>query len=553
MATFTRVSAFLLAAMVLAYGFSGTDESADRIWLACLGAAGVLFTVSWWPRQTRSLPLYNRTLLRWATIVLVGFALVSLQLVRIQIVESGRIANRVAETPDGQYVSNPRDRLRSLDLRRGRIYDSSGRVLADTVLRDDGTYERRYPELSTAPLIGYFSPSLYGLTNIEREFDRYLSGERGGNPFSEWLDNVLNAERTGYDLTLTIDLPLQQRAVEMLDGRSGAVILMDASTGAVVAMAGAPVFDPNRLYANAGQQTAEEMQAIQSYWQELIDDPRSPLLFRPTQGLYNPGSTFKTLTAAALMDLGMANSGTTYRNEGILEVEGRIIEEPNRPDPAQVNFTLEQAYAWSLNVVFAQIGLQLRGDAIWEYASRFGFGESLPFDIDTSETQVATSRDALNSLTLLADTGFGQGQILSTPLQMALVTAAMVNGGEIMQPYVVHRVVAENGDTLTTFGNQRWRRVISPDTAAAMRQLLIATVDYGYSTGAAIDGITVGGKTGTAELDEGEPHSWYTGFAEDGDRTLVVTVIVERGGPGSQAALPIGRAMLEAAMQDERE
>lgn len=549
MATFIRFAAFIGAMLVLTYGFSGTDESADRVWLVCLGFAGALLTISLWPRGTRALPLYNRTLLRWSAIVLVGFALVSLQLVRVQVVESARISGRVGETPDGEIVTNPRDRIRSLEMRRGRIFDSNGTVLADTVLRDDGTFARTYPELSTAPLIGYYSPSIYGSTNLERAYDSYLAGEEGGNPAAEWLSGLLNSERQGYDLELTVDVRLQQRATELLDGRPGAVILMDADTGAVLAMAGAPVFDPNRLYANLGQQTSEELAAIEAYWAELIADPNAPLVFRPTQGLYNPGSTFKTVTAAALVDQGLADASTIFRDEGLLEVEGRIIEEPNRPDPTQVDFTLEQAYAWSLNVVFAQIGLQLRGDTLWDYASRFGFGDSLPFEFDTSESQVASSRDMLNSLTLIADTGFGQGQILSTPLQMALVTAAMANEGQIMHPYLVQRVLEGDGSELRLFGDRGWRQPVSPETAAIMRDLLIATVDYGYSSAAAIDGVVVGGKTGTAELADGEPHSWFTGFAEDGDRTLVVTVIVERGGPGSQTALPIGREMLVTALQ----
>src|SRR5690606_733569 len=121
-------------------------------------------------------------------IVLVCFALVSVQLVRIQIVESARISSRIAEAPDGQVISNPRERLVALEFQRGRIFDANGNVLADTIEREDGTYERYYPELSVAPLIGYYSPALYGSTNIEREFDEYLAGERGGNVFAEWLD-----------------------------------------------------------------------------------------------------------------------------------------------------------------------------------------------------------------------------------------------------------------------------------------------------------------------------------------------------------------------------
>jgi penicillin-binding protein A len=552
MATFLRVSALLGALMVLAYGLGGTDEPSDRTWLICLAVASVLLTMSWWPRGSRTLPLFNRTLLRWSTIVLVGFALISLQLVRVQIVESARTVNRVAETRDGEVVINPRERLRALEMRRGRILDREGRVLADTVQREDGTFQRTYPESSTATLIGYYSPSLYGATNIEREFDEHLAGERGGNPAEEWLDDLLNAERHGYDLKLTVDLDLQRRATELLGDRPGAVILMDADTGAVLAMAGAPTFDPGQLYANIGQQTEEEFAAAQAYWAQLAADPNAPLVFRPTQGLYNPGSTFKTVTAAALVDQGMANASTIFRDEGTLVVEGRVIEEPNRPDPSRVDFTLEEAYAWSLNVVFAQIGLQLRGDLLWEYASRFGFGSQIPFDIDTSETQLASSRDALNNLALLADTGFGQGQILATPLQMAVVVAAMANEGVIMQPYVVEQVLHEDGTTLDTLGNERWRQVVSPETANILRSLLIATAEYGYSSGVKIEGVTIGGKTGTAELGDGEPHSWFTGFAEIDGRTLVVSVVVERGGPGSQTAMPIGRAMFEAAMQDNQ-
>jgi penicillin-binding protein A len=549
MGSFLRISAFLGALLVLGFGFGETNEAADRVWLLCLAAAGVLLTISWWPRGIRQLPLFNRTLLRWATIIVVTFALISLQLVRVQIVESSRIADRVAIAPDGEVVTNPRDRLRALEVQRGRILDSGGRVLADSLEREDGTFERSYPELSAAGLIGYYSPSIYGSTNIEAEFDDYLSGLRGANPAADWLARVLNADRRGHDLFLTIDLDLQRRADELLAGRPGAVILMDADTGAVLAMAGAPTFDPNRLYANLGQQSDEQIAAIQAYWAELVNDPNAPLIFRPTQGLYNPGSTFKTVSASALVDLGMAREETIFRNEGILVVEGRVIEEPNRPDPSQINFTLQQAYAWSLNVVFAQIGLQLRADALWEYASRFGFQSAIPFDIDTFESQLASSRDALNNLALLADTGFGQGEILATPLQMAVVVAAAANGGTIMEPYLVERVVSAEGETLDTFGNTRWRQVTTPETADTMRSMLIATVEYGYSAGAQIDGMVVGGKTGTAELAEGEPHSWFTGFAEVGDRTLVVSVVVERGGPGSQTALPIGREMFVAASQ----
>ena len=147
MSTFIRLAAFIGAMLVIAYGFGGTEEQADKVWLLLLLGAGVLLAIAWWPRGTRTLPVFNRTLLRWSAIILVCFTLVSIQLVRVQIVESSRITARIAEAPNGEIASNPRLRLRSLEMQRGRILDSEGRVLADTVQREDGTYERTWPEL----------------------------------------------------------------------------------------------------------------------------------------------------------------------------------------------------------------------------------------------------------------------------------------------------------------------------------------------------------------------------------------------------------------------
>jgi peptidoglycan glycosyltransferase len=548
MRAFTRFAALCVAALFIAYGFSVTDEQSDKLWLLCLLGCGVFLTVAWWPAQTRSLPIFNRTLLRWVTLLIVAFVLISIQLVRVQVVESARISNRVAIAPDGETVANPRDRLRALEMRRGRILDSDGRVLADTIQRDDGTFQRTYPEASTGPLIGYYSPLLYGSSNIEHAFDGYLSGEEGGNQAREWLDGVLHRTRQGHDLKLTIDLDLQKKADELLAGRPGAVVLLDAKTGAVLAMVGAPTFDPNQLYANESQQSDEQLAAVQAYWTQLNADPNAPLLFKPTQGLYNPGSTFKSVTATAAIDSGKANLDTIYRDEGALNVEGRVIEELNRPDPNQANWTLRDAYAYSLNVVFAQVGLQLGPDTLLEYAQRFGFGAALPFDFDTAQTQIASSRANLNNQAQLADTGFGQGEILTSPLQMAMVVQAIVNGGEMKQPYVVSNVLDAKGNSLEHFGDHDLRRVVGADTANAVRQLLLASADYGYAKDAQIAGATVGAKTGTAEVGEGEPHSWFTAFAEAGDRQLVVAVVVEHGGAGSKAALPIGRDLLAYAL-----
>lgn len=546
-----RVTATAAAIALLVYGMVAIDEHSDASWLVCLGLAGICLLFAWWPSGTRSLPIFNRTMLRWGTIVLVAFFLMTVQLVKVQVVESSQTYNRIEVTENGDVFQNPRVNLEAANERRGRILDRDGAVLADSMQRDDGTFERTYPESATAPLIGYYSPPLFGASGIEASFNDYLSGDKGGNPVVEWFDDLLHRQRGGYDLGMTIDLDLQRKAVEVLGERAGAVVLMDATTGEVLAMAGYPTFDPNQLYANAGQQTDDELAAINDYWASLINDPDSPLVFRPTQGLYTPGSTFKTVTSSASIAADVADPDTIYRDEGSLNVDGRIIIELNRPDTSKVDWTLEEAYSYSLNVIYAQVGLQLGADTLWDYASRFGFSEAIPFDIPTEESQIASSMDALTtSRALLAGTSFGQGEILTTPLQMAMVASAIANEGVMMKPFLVNTVMDEEGDVLERFRPEQWREVISEDTANTVRSMMLASVDYGFASGAQIEGVTVGGKTGTAETGGDESHAWFTGFVEDGERKLVVSVIVEHGGSGGAVALPIGRELLVQALAE---
>ncbi len=172
-----------------------------------------------------------------------------------------------------------------------------------------------------------------------------------------------------------------------------------------------------------------------NYWSELVIAEGSPLVFRPTQGLYAPGSTFKMVTAGtALNSESDINTGTIYRDEGILEVDGRVIVEQNRPDETRVDWTLEESFAYSLNVVFAQLGLDLGGETLAQGAAEVGFGDETRFALEVNESQLANATANLKNRTLVADTAFGQGEILVTPLQMALVGAAIANDGVIMEP-----------------------------------------------------------------------------------------------------------------------
>lgn len=549
MRLFVRAVALVAAALVVAYGLFALGQEDQVAWLGVVAVTFFLLVVALWP----SFPAgggnnFERSLTRTASVLFAVFVLVSVQLVRLQVVDADEISSRTAPTEEGT-VMDPRQAIVSAKVARGRILAAGGEPIADTVINPDGTWRREYGDPAATYLAGFYSPLAYGLSGLEQTYNAYLRGEEGGNPFTEWLDGILHRERRGYDLELSIDLDLQRLAHEMLGDQSGAVVLMEAKTGAVLAMAGSPTYDPARLYTNAGPDSEAQIAAAEAYWAELTQPGSSALLTRPTQGLYAPGSVFKTVTAAAAIETGVAAPDTVYRDEGALTVDGRVIPEENRPDPNRVSYTLDEAYGWSLNVVYAQVGLQLGAERLMQYATRFGFEQEIPFDLPVAVSQLSQEEGFLNNRAALADTAFGQGQLFVTPLQMALVADAVANGGEMMRPYLVQRVSTYDGKTLQTRSPEVWKRAISEETAAVLRDMMVHAVENGWASDAAIPGYLVGGKTGTAEAGDGPPHGWFIGFAGVEEPEYVVAVVVERGGGGNTTALPIGREMLRAALQ----
>ncbi len=332
-------------------------------------------------------------------------------------------------------------RLAASEIVRGSILTSDGKVVAQTTKNPDGSFTRTYPDPATAYLAGYYSPLLYGSSNLEQAYDAELMGTKGGNPITQWLDGVLHREKRGYDLKLSINDQLQKQANQLLGDQRGAIVLMDAKTGAIVAMASTPNFDPNKLYVNSGPTSVQQTAEAKAYWAQLNSAGNSPLLLRPTQGLYVPGSIFKTVTASAAIQSGIADPDTVYRDEGALTVESRVIPEENRPDNNRINYTLTEAYGWSLNVVFAQVGLQVGADRLTTYAQRFGFGTEIPFDLPVNASQIESDSNFLASQAAVAVTAFGQGQLQATPLQMAMVADAVANGGNMMTPYLVNQTL----------------------------------------------------------------------------------------------------------------
>jgi peptidoglycan glycosyltransferase len=371
-------------------------------------------------------------------------------------------------------------------------------------------------------------------------------GDAGGNLFWQALQILRGLPPQGNDLHLTLDATLQQEAHAALGSRPGAVVLLDVQTGAVFALDSNPTFDANALTAL----TDEDRAAAQAVWNTLTTDPRNPLVQRATSGLYAPGSTFKVVTASAALQRGIATADTIYEDAGSITIDGHTLVEANRPDDSVTEWSLRDAFSWSLNVVFAQVGLQLGGPALADAARTWGWESAIPFDLPSEPSRVSVTPGFLDNELAVAETAFGQGELLVTPLQMALVAAGVANEGEVMRPYLVQSITAPDGETLRTISPETWQRPLDREVAQQTAALMQNAVELGALGGAYVPGYAIGGKTGTAETAGEVPHAWFIGFIGlPGEAPrYAVAVILEAGGGGGQVALPIGRDLLVAAM-----
>jgi peptidoglycan glycosyltransferase len=539
-----RSLALIAALTVTVAGLWQSRGLSDGGWLVALATGWLLFAIAVWPRRAGLRQAAAPAIARIGLVLTTVFVLLAVQLVRIQVVEQAATVDRVATDPTtGEVIANPRAINEDLRIDRGRVLDRNGEVIVDTSV-GRGVGRRVYNDPASAYVVGYYSPLLYGKSELEASFDSELRGDEGHNLLARLEDQLLHRSPHGLDLHLTLDAELQRRAQDLLGDRIGAVVLIDVKTGAVLTLASNPHYDPERLFTG----DAEDRTAATAYWRQLTNDPDRPLVLRATMGLYAPGSTFKTITAAAAIDAGFAAPDDTYRDDGSLDVDGHIIVEENRPDDSIVTWTLREGLAFSLNVVFAQVGLELGGELLTDYAERFGFGKTIPFDVPVARSQVASSDDFLRSNPAVADTAFGQGELLVTPLQMAMVAAAIANDGKMMRPYLVDAVATRDGNVVERTAPQVWQRPVSADSAEQVREMMINAVENGYAYGASIDGLVVGGKSGTAETGSGAPHAWFIGFAGDPDPRYAVAVVLEHGGAGLSGPLEIARTMLAAAM-----
>ena len=420
---------------------------------------------------------------------------------------------------------------REKDTRRGRILDRNGAVLAESRPTPDG-FRRVYTYPALAPVVGYHD-RIYGNAGIESWADDYLSGRSGQTLPNVVRDRLLHTPTVGADVVLTIDLELQKAADAALGDGAGAVVVLDPKTGEILALASHPYIDPSNLERD---------------WPMIREDPDHPLLNRATQGLYPPGSVFKTITLAAGLDIGAYERATKFTCDDQVVVEGF----PIRCDAEnQGTFDLTHAYAYSCNACFGQIGLRLGGKDLTEYARRFGFEAPLPLEIPTTPSQIASSDPERRLVgALLASTGFGQGELMATPLQMAVVAATVANEGRVPTPYLVREVRNEGGAVVTATQPKTLRTAVKPDAAREVVSMLVAGVDDGLASAARIPGVKVGGKTGTAETGQGATtHAWFIGVAPADAPRYAIAVLSERGGGGGAVAAPMAQKVLQHALQ----
>lgn len=408
---------------------------------------------------------------------------------------------------------------------RGSIRSSDGEVLAQTNVYEDGTEERVYPYQNIfAHVVGFDSNGKSGLES-EANFQLLTSHQF-------FLDQMKNEFRDrknmGDTVVSTLDAGLQVTAYNALGDRRGAVVVMEPSTGRILVQVSKPDFDPNTIAQN---------------WDWLVaDENNSSLLNRATNGAYPPGSTFKVVMALDYFRTKGTFEGYSYLCQGSITLNDHTISCYNGTVHGQEDFY--SAFASSCNCAFADIGTDIGASSIRRTAEELLFNRKLPLP---SYKESSFTLEKNSPVPLVMQTAIGQGNTLVSPMHMALITSAIANGGVLMKPYLIEQVESVDGEVVKTTEPEVYKKLMTANEANLLGKLMKNVVDYGTASALSGRGYTAAGKTGSAEFDEnGSSHSWFIGYSNVNNPDLVVAVIVENGGTGSQAAVPIAGEIFDA-------
>ncbi len=446
--------------------------------------------------------------LTWlVTVFSVLFAALIANLTYVQVVD----AQRVQDLPTNNHTI-----ARSAYVQRGAIITSDGVTLAESVQQDDGSYLRNYPQGSLARhTVGYVSTQ-YGSSGVEATMNETLTGHADYSDWRSALYSLAGVQQSGSTVALTINSQIQQAAEEALSGYTGAIVVLNPKTGAVLAKASSPTY------------TIDELDTV------IAEGTGGELLDRTTQALYSPGSSFKAVTLAAALDSGTATLDDVYYAGPSIEIGGGEVTNYGENDYGEP--TLREAFALSSNTAFAQLGVEVGSDLLVSYANAFGYGRNLGQDFTTLPSLMPVPSEMTEWETAWAACGQPVGQHESpagpqvSVMQNAVVAQTIANGGVAMDPYVVDHVLSPEGVVTSTTSPRSLGQAISAQAADQLKEAMLGVVDHGTGTGAQVYGVQVAGKTGTAQVEDGNINSFFIGFAPYDNPTLAISVCVEGQG-----------------------
>ena len=516
------LASFIIVGLLLRCGDEGTGVGQEMTSAtSSLHANSVLGRVSLGKRLSHSM-LFCSAL----------FALLVANLTMIMVVQADYYQN---------MPGNNHSLAKEARTERGTISTYDGVVLAQSVPTEDGTFERVYPAGDLASQVVGYSSARFGTSGIEQAYNDTLKGKENFASWTDVLNSFAGIGGAGNDVALTLNSKIQQAAQDALAGRTGACVVMDPDTGAVLAMASSPTYDA------ADFETVIE--------QANADSSDTRLINRAIHALYSPGSTFKIVSLATALEDGVADENTVYDAPGSMEIGNADVV--NFDGNSYGRLTLAQATELSANTAFGQLGVEMGADALVAGAEDFVFNKDIEFALTLYTSLMPDPDDMTEWETAWAASGENVGENKTanhpspngpqaTVLEMALVGSAIANDGTIMQPYIVDGVYNANGERSFTAQPTKLMQAVSETTAGRVRDVLVGVVNNGTGTDAAIDGVQVAGKTGTAEKVDGND-SWFVGMAPADDPRVVVALIIEDGeeGVGAQKAQNVLKTALE--------
>lgn len=482
----------------------------------------------------------NTPILRMSRLVGALFAILLISATLIQFVQAPTLRAR---------SDNRRTLLDNYSRARGAILVGETAIASSTPSEGELAYLRSYPQGQLySHVTGYYS-YVYGAGGgLEGSSDGLLSGSSDALFYKRISDLLTGKQATGASLALTLNPKAQAAASKALGNQRGAVVALDPRTGAILALVSHPEYDPNSLSTHdAGASTLS--------WKAMLEDPTRPLVNRAISGnLYPPGSVFKLVTAAAALSNGTVTEATQIPGPAVMDLPQTTVGLPNHDrrscGPGDLT-TLQHALEVSCNTAFGWLGMKMGDAALRDQAAKFGFGESLRIPMRVTPSVFPSALNAPQT----AQSAIGQYDVRVTPLQVAMIVAAIANRGVVMRPYLIKQVVGAKLEILDTPAPEQLSQAISPEVAEALSRMMVATVDQGTGKPARISGVAVAGKTGTAQQGNGlPPHAWFASFAPADNPQVAVAAVVEDGGnagdeaAGGRLAGPIAKAVMEAVI-----